>query len=55
MLVDSVRDVLFIKFNGFNLRNIFNFPQSLVAAARLSEWQDYVVGELLQTGLCRYF
>ena len=52
-LVNSARDKLLEKIDGFKI-NKYNFKfAEFGCRRRLSrEWQDYVVGELLQTGHC---
>jgi nicotinate phosphoribosyltransferase len=52
-LIDSAKERLYHKVNSFRMEEYdFKFAE-FGARRRLSrEWQDYVVGELLQTGKC---
>jgi nicotinate phosphoribosyltransferase len=53
MLVDSARERLLHKINSFKFEDYdFNFAEFGCRRRLSREWQDYVVGELLQTGRC---
>jgi nicotinate phosphoribosyltransferase len=53
MLVDSARERLIHKINGFKFEDYdFNFAEFGCRRRLSREWQDYVVGELLQTKHC---
>lgn len=52
-LVASAREKLWHKINGFRLENYdFKFAEFGCRRRLSREWQDYAVGELLQTGHC---
>lgn len=52
-LVDSARERLIHKLNGFKFEEYdFKFAEFGCRRRLSREWQDYVVGELLQTGHC---
>ena len=52
-LVDSAREKLYRKINAFKMEEYdFKFAEFGCRRRLSREWQDYVVGELLQTGHC---
>ena len=52
-LVDSARERLYRKINAFRMEEYdFKFAEFGCRRRLSREWQDYVVGELLQTGHC---
>lgn len=52
-LVDSAREKLIYKIHGFRMEEFdFKFAEFGCRRRLSREWQDYVVGELLETGHC---
>ncbi len=52
-LIDSAKEKLYHKVNAFRLEEYdFKFAEFGCRRRLSREWQDYVVGELLQTGYC---
>lgn len=52
-LIDSAKEKLYHKINSFRMEEYdFKFAEFGCRRRLSREWQDYVVGELLQTGYC---